>query len=195
MNSDKSAPRPVRLADIAKRAKCSVAAVSHALTGSGAGRIRVRPQRIKEIQKLADQMGYLPNHAARQLAGKGSGIIGVLTEQLLTTTHSRMLAWLQHHAFEHGLHVMLAQTNNEKGKLKRAVDEFTSRGIDGMIYNAYLSDAHWAEAGEILDPVSPLVSVFGRPPIKGGLFVDVDIAEGGALRRETSRRARGEPRS
>lgn len=168
----------VRLSDIAKRAKCSVATVSHALTGSGTGKIRVNPLRIKEIQKLAEEMGYRPNYAARQLAGKKSGIIGFITDVLQTATHTRMSAWLQSHATTKGLKVLIAQTNNDDGKMLEAVNEFTSRGLDGIIYSAYLNDQHWPAACRILKPCPNVVSVFGRPPIPNSHFIDVDVAEG-----------------
>lgn len=171
-------PRRVRLSDIAKRAECSVAAVSHALTGSGGSSIRLSSARTDLIRRLAAEMGYRPNLAAQQLAGKKSGILGFVTDQLLTATHSRMSGWLQSHATEQGLHVLIVQTGNKIDKLREAVQEFSSRGIDGIIYNAYMNDPHWAEASEVLASCPHVVSVFGRPPIRHGQFVDVDVAEG-----------------
>ncbi len=164
--------------DVAKRAKCSQAAVSHALSGAGVGQIRVRPARIAEIRRIAAEMGYQPNQAARQLTGRRSHIIGVVVDTLLTATHARILAWIQHFAHRLGLHVLVTQTDNDSSRVQQAVDEYTGRGVEGLIYVAYLNDVHWSDAADVLATCPNLVSVLGRPLIAGSRYVDVDVADG-----------------
>lgn len=178
MKSKSRSKRLVTMIDVAKRAKCSQPAVSHALTGSGAGRIRVRPEKIAEIRRIASEMGYKPNLTARQLAGKRSHMIGVVTDTLQTVPHARMFAWIQHFAYKFGLHIMVAQTDNQADRIQQAVDEFNGRGVEGVIYIAYLNDSHWSDASEHLAACHNLISVFGRPPIKSGYHIDIDVAEG-----------------
>jgi len=168
----------VRMIDVARRAKCSQAAVSHALSGTGVGQIRLRPERIEEIRRIAQEMGYQPNQAARQLTGKRSHVIGVLVETLLTATHTRIFAWLQHFASQHGLHVLVVQTNNDTQRVEQTLREFQGRGVEGLIYVAYLNDEYWPDAGEILASWPGVVSVLGRPQIENGYYIDVDVADG-----------------
>lgn len=178
MQPDPEARKRVRMVDVAKRAKCSQAAVSHALSGTGIGQIRLSPERIVEIRRIAADMGYQPNHAARQLAGKRSRIIGVVIDILLTATHARILAWIQHLAHQLGLHVLVTQTDNDPSRVQQAIDEYTGRGLEGLIYVAYLNDAHWSDAADVLARCPNLVSVLGRPTIEGGRYIDVDVADG-----------------
>lgn len=173
--------RPVTMIDVAKVAGCSQPAVSHALTGSGSGRIRIRPERVAEIRRIAAEMGYKPNLTARQLAGKRSHVIGVVTNALQTVPHGRMFAWVQHFAYEFGFHVMVAQTENKTDRLQQAVDDFNGRGVEGIIHIAYMNDAYWDQASELLEACSNVVSVFGNPPVKNGYQIDVDVAEGARM--------------
>ena len=171
----------VTMNDIAKKAGCSQPAVSHALTGSGAGRIRMRPDRVAEIRRIAAEMGYKPNLTARQLAGKRSHMIGLVTNTLQTIPHGRMFAWIQHYAQEFGFHVMVAQTNDETDRIQQAVDEFNGRGVEGVIHIAYMNDTHWDKASDMLTACPNIVSVFGQPPVQGGYHIDVDVGEGAKL--------------
>jgi len=178
MPPDPSNNKRVRMVDVAARVRCSQAAVSHALSGTGVGQIRLSPERIAEIRRVAAEMGYQPNYAARQLTGKRSHVIGVVVDVLLTATHARILAWIQHLAYQLGLHVLVMQTANETSRVQQAVDQYTRRGLEGLIYVAYLNDAHWSAAAEVLAACPNLVSVLGRPTIEGSPYIDVDVADG-----------------
>ncbi len=178
MQPDPEAGKRVRMIDVAKRAQCSQAAVSHALSAAGIGQIRLNPERIAEIRRIAAEMGYRPDHAARQLAGKRSHIIGVIIDTLLTTTHARIFGWIQYFAHQLDLHVLVTQTDNDANRVQQAIDEYSSRGLEGSIYVAYLNDAHWSDAAGILATCRNVVSVLGRPAIEGGHYIDVDVADG-----------------
>ena len=62
------------LKDIAKKSGFSVTTVSRALGGFG----DVNEQTRQHIQTIADQLGYQPNHVARQLQGQRTQTIGFI---------------------------------------------------------------------------------------------------------------------
>ncbi len=69
--------KPIRQTDIAREARVSQAAVSMVLGGE-TGASRVSAATRQRIERVAREMGYLPNIVARQLRGSRSGLIGVL---------------------------------------------------------------------------------------------------------------------
>ena len=71
--SKKAMHAPVRQSDIALRAGCSKNTVSLALRGSE----QISPARREQIERLAKTMGYVPDHAARNLRTRKSGMVGV----------------------------------------------------------------------------------------------------------------------
>ncbi|MFP4385076.1 MAG: LacI family DNA-binding transcriptional regulator [Spirochaetia bacterium] len=71
-------PKTATIEDIAKLAGCSKNTVSLALRDSS----RISKTTKKKINKIADQIGYVPNISARNLITKKSGIIGIYTRSL-----------------------------------------------------------------------------------------------------------------
>ena len=65
---------------VAERCGMSVAAVSRALNH----RAGVAPEKAEEIRRMAREMGYCPNEAARTLKTSRSHNIGVLYHNMLT---------------------------------------------------------------------------------------------------------------
>ncbi len=80
-------PRTITLKDVAKKAKCSVNTASLALRNSP----RISNDRRKEIQEIAEILGYIPNHAARNLRSKRTKMIGIYTKQLNDAVRMQMV--------------------------------------------------------------------------------------------------------
>lgn len=86
----------VRLSDVAHAAGVSAMTVSRALRGEQ----RVKPELAQQIQKIAQEMGYVPDPAARALASQRSNQILVLVPllsnalfvDLLEAVHQELLA-------------------------------------------------------------------------------------------------------
>ncbi len=97
---------PLRMVDIAQKAGVSRMAVSAVLMGTGNGRVRVSTETAERIRKIADDLGYRPNRAAQQLAGRGSGIVAVVANDCRNFLTQRALAWLHEAAQQDGLRVM-----------------------------------------------------------------------------------------
>ncbi len=83
----KNITRTVTLREIAEKAKCSVNTASLALRDSP----RISEQKRREIRKIADLLGYIPNHAARNLRAKRTKMIGIYTRPLNDAVRMQMV--------------------------------------------------------------------------------------------------------
>jgi DNA-binding LacI/PurR family transcriptional regulator len=171
-------PGRVKMSDIAQQAKVSRMAVSHVLMGTGKGYIRVSEKTAERIRKIACELGYTPNRAAQQLAGKRSGVLGILANDWMHPTELRVLSWMQQLADQRGFRVLASQTNKSVEPIKRYLADFASRGIDGLIFVAYGNDFLWPLLQGVFHAVPQVVSVLGRPDFGPGYYVDLDYAEG-----------------
>jgi DNA-binding LacI/PurR family transcriptional regulator len=171
-----------RMIDIAHRAKVSRTAVTHVLTGAGAGRIGgVSAAKASEIRRIAAELGYVPNLAAQQLAGKRSGIIGALASTWNMATERRLLGWLQQVANARGFEVLGAQSNNRLEPVERFLENCQSRGVDGLMVMAFANDDLWSQAAPLLSGFSRVVTLVGNPCIAGVPCIESDVAGGTRL--------------
>jgi DNA-binding LacI/PurR family transcriptional regulator len=167
-----------KMSDVAQRAKVSRMAVSHVLMGTGKGYIRVSEKTAERIRRAAEELGYTPNRAAQQLAGKRSGVLGILANDWMHPTELRILSWVQRLVDQRGLRVLAAQANRSVERVKRYVADYAGRGIDGLIFVAFDNDALWPLLRGAFTTVTQVVSVLGRPDFGQGYYVDTDPAEG-----------------
>lgn len=170
-------PHRTRLIDIAQRVGCSHAAVSCVLTGAGEGRIRVGRQKALLIRQVAKELNFHPNHAARQLKGKRSMVLGILSRNWETSFHLRTFYWLQQVSASRGYQILAAQCKSA-AEVAATAEEFLSRGIDGALCFGQDTDAPDGESCEALARFPRLVSLFGRIAVPGSAFVGVCEATG-----------------
>ncbi|WP_160158320.1 LacI family DNA-binding transcriptional regulator [Nocardioides sp. SLBN-35] len=95
------------LADVARAAAVSPTTASHALSGKG----RVDARTRAHVQKIAQELNYVPSRAARSLALGRPDTIGLvlprvaelsLDELLTTDAYGRLAVWASQHALVHG---------------------------------------------------------------------------------------------
>jgi DNA-binding LacI/PurR family transcriptional regulator len=176
MNKD-SAKR-CRMIDIAHLAKVSRTAVTHVLTGAGEGKIGgVSRVKAEEIRRIAAHLGYVPNLAAQQLAGKKSGIIGALASQWWST-ETRFFSVLQKACGGRGLDILAVQADNKIESVEQFVDKWLGRGVEALIVLAFYNDALWKQSANILTRFPHVISVIVDPEIEGSCTVKSDIAGG-----------------
>ncbi|HSJ51183.1 MAG TPA: LacI family DNA-binding transcriptional regulator, partial [Actinomycetota bacterium] len=63
--------KAVGIKDVAREAGVSITTVSHALSGKG----RLPEETRARVQRVAAELGYTPNAAARSLAGGRTGLL------------------------------------------------------------------------------------------------------------------------
>ena len=170
-----SAPR---LADIAKRAQVSIAAVSIALNKGES--TRVSAERRKKILHIAEEMGYVPNELARALAERRTRLLGLVVPLrdpiFFNQFIAQALSGIQSTLMRRGYNLLVFSPSGKPGRITR--DQILeSRFTDGLIFiNTRSCTAQ--DVNDTIDELrraqikfSMINSYYGRAPIN---YVGVD---------------------
>ncbi len=176
--SRKNTKNKVRMVDIAQRAGVSLATVGRVLQGTGRNNIRVGPETAQKVRHLAKELNYIPNLAARQLAGKKSHTLGILLDPRHSPANSIRFSEMGTRARQKGYHLMALHEMPDTHLLEECLGEFKSRGVDGVIC------MHHAYPGQY-DLVPKIITGSGienvifidEPSIQGTTYIGVDFAE------------------
>jgi len=134
-------------------------AASAVLMGTGNGRIRVSEETAEAIRKAAVDLGYRPNIAAQQLAGKKSNVIALVVRETRNFLTQKVTAELQREAEEHGLRLLSVGSYPKLDGLKRVVQDLDAGWVDGVMYLAYENEEQWEEVGELFKSRQNVVTV------------------------------------
>jgi DNA-binding LacI/PurR family transcriptional regulator len=113
---------------VAKRAKVSTATVSRVLNGSE----KVRERTAERVRHAVEQMGYIPNLHARSLSSGKSGLYGLSVSDLTNPFFPDLISSFERLAVEHGIEVIIANTNYDPQRLKNYIARFLARKVDGL---------------------------------------------------------------
>lgn len=148
--------RPVTLHDVARRAGVGKSTVSNVLSCSG----RVSEATRERVRAAMEELGYVPNRAARQLRGGRTGIIGVYVPGVPSTSEFYM-------RFVFGV-MERAAARDRDVTILTASERRSPRALDGVI----VADPHRDDAfvPVLMQGGMPVVC-FERPP--AGMGPDV----------------------
>ena len=143
-----------RLKDIAEIAGVSVMTVSKALRDepdiAQATRMRIR--------SIADQTGYMPNHAARGLRTRSTSQFALIISALTNPLYTRVIMAIEEQAHEMGYEILLAQTLNNPEREERVIRRMLSRQVDGLfIRPVYRPDNTAVIYDELFESNTPTV--------------------------------------
>ncbi|MCL4795525.1 MAG: LacI family transcriptional regulator [Bryobacteraceae bacterium] len=124
--------RPTSIKDIARLANVSHSTVSRALRDSPL----VNHETAAEIRRLADKMGYRLSAAARSLVTQRTDTIGVVVTTIADPFAAGVVEGIEEAANEHGLSVLLANSNADPERELRVVRTLEERRVDGIIVTA-----------------------------------------------------------
>ncbi len=161
--------------DVANRLNLSITTVSRALDGYA----DVAEETRRLVFKTADEMGYVPNQAARQLRRRRSDAIGYILPadkpRFSDPFFAEFIAGLGDEASAHGLDLLVSTAPPGSLIEQRAYERWThGRKVDGLILNRihlydwrvqYLAQAQFpfVTLERSLDPYDyPSVEVDGR---------------------------------
>jgi len=119
----------VSLEDVAARAGVSTASVSRVLNGSSTVGVDLRSRVIR----AADDLGYVPNGAARALSSRRWRAIGAVVPTVENTGFATAVASLQRRLEEQGFTLLLASSEYDPATELRAVRMLLAHGIDGIM--------------------------------------------------------------
>lgn len=172
---DTATPENPRMADIAERAGVSRMAVSAVLMGTGSGRIRVAEETAARIRRIAQEVGYRPNLAARQLAGQRTGLIGLIAYDWGNYLTQRVLSWLHAAADERGLRVVATYAKHSTEPIHRMLRDLRSGWIDGVVYLAHENETQWPEISQLFEGLPNVVAAVGDMQASGVEAVVSDL--------------------
>ncbi len=121
--------RNATLADVAKLAGVSTATVSRALSAPDLVSAELRGR----IQEVIDQLGYVPNPAARALASAATNVIGVLIPSVTNNVFSDVLRGIYSVLRNSSMDVQLANTHYSPLQEEKLLRVFLSQRPAGLI--------------------------------------------------------------
>ena len=126
MTGHSKRPKPITLEDIAKLAGVHSRTVADALKGTG----RVAPSTRENVLRIAQELNYVPNAAARTLATGRTGRIAVLSGPLNTMYYANMVHLLESHLTANGYDTVLLHHRRQVADLENATKASL---VDGVI--------------------------------------------------------------
>jgi LacI family transcriptional regulator len=137
-------PLSVTLREVARAAGVSTASASRALAHSDRVSVELRGR----ILAAAERLGYAPNFAARSLAARRSGLIGVMVNTLAEPHLADTLTALERRLAAAGYGLVIVAPQGASGpSLTRALQQLLGRGAEGLV----LADtAHARELSPVL---------------------------------------------
>lgn len=142
--------RSVSIQDIAQAAGVSHATVSRALRDNPLISAEVR----RNIQRLAQEMGYTPNAVAQSLKDRRSNTIGLVVTSIADPFYGRVVRGVDEVARQAGMDVFLGVSYNEAEQELAVINSFHRRRVDGIITaSSRLTDEHINQLQRIGVPV------------------------------------------
>ena len=120
------------LKDIAQAAGVSTALVSFVLNGK-MKEYRVGEDTAQRILKIAHEMNYQPNLAAKSLRGGKTKTIGLVVSDISNPFFSQLARVLEDEATKRGYTVLFGSSDEDKDKMNRIVSNLINKGVDGLI--------------------------------------------------------------
>ncbi|GLY18931.1 LacI family transcriptional regulator [Kineosporia sp. NBRC 101677] len=175
--------------DVARLAGVSVGTVSHVLNHPEL----VTPETTERVRQAMQELGYVRNEPARQLARRGhSDLIAVVLPTSDDPFLSGVVRGAQQAAARHGLEVMVTSSEHDVEREQRQLDSLEQRRVRGVLLSPAV-DASLQGVRALQQRGTPLVlvgPVFGRHRFcsvsiderSGGRQIGVHLAESGHSR-------------
>ncbi|MBO4365586.1 MAG: LacI family DNA-binding transcriptional regulator [Eggerthellaceae bacterium] len=133
----------ITIGDVAREAGVSLGTVSNAFNHPD----KVRPDTLEVINEAIAKLGYVPNQAARQLAGSESRVLGLVLPRLDHAFSLQIAHGVQTESLEHGYDLLIA-----------------SAGNDDILESQYMRYFLGAHVAGVL--VQPMASTSWDPPVE-----------------------------
>ncbi|MHB8063080.1 MAG: LacI family DNA-binding transcriptional regulator, partial [Ruminiclostridium sp.] len=115
--------------DIARVAGVSKTTVSRIINNKPGVKEDTRIKVMDTIEKL----NYIPNQAARSLASKKSGVIGVIYNKINVSVYLKLANLLEEYAARYNYNIVFCSSNDDYNSKERYVQYFTGGAADGLI--------------------------------------------------------------
>lgn len=128
-----------KMVDIARMAGVSLATVGRVIHQNG----YVAEDKRKEIERIIEETGYVPNKIAQGLKSSRSKLIGHMTLFNPNMLYEQISASINKSAYNKGYHVLTLTSHRDHDEEKQQVEELMGRQVDGVIItsNPYISES------------------------------------------------------
>ncbi|TVS26416.1 LacI family transcriptional regulator [Corynebacterium sanguinis] len=154
-------PYRVTMDDVARVAGVSRATVSRVMTGNSS----VSAETIEVVNRAIEELGYVPNPAARSLAGRRneSPTVGLLLRDPMNSVYGYLFVEMQRQADEHGFSIVASAPTVRGSNVDEmaALNRLVQLGVDGVFLAT--GSIKPSDVETLLDKV-PMISV-GRPEL------------------------------
>ncbi|GMA67298.1 hypothetical protein GCM10025884_09250 [Leuconostoc gelidum subsp. gelidum] len=134
--------RKTSIKDVAKKADVSIAAVSQILNNKGQ---RFSKHTIEKVLQARDDLGYVPNSAARNLKGTSNRLIGIIVPSFRMPFFADIIQSMQDNAPADVNLVFLGSTDDN---LQSTIYSLVERGAQALIFGKPIPNR--AEVNEFL---------------------------------------------
>lgn len=121
----------VTLKDVAERAGVHVSTVSRALDPDRGA--LVNDQTRTRVRAAAEQLGYQGNAVASGLRRGRTQTLGVVVPDLGNPFYAPFMRGVENHLEGRGLMALMAETQDDHGRLSRVLDHLLARRVDAVI--------------------------------------------------------------
>lgn len=118
------------IADIAKISGVSKATVSRVINNKTEG---VGIETKERILKTIEELGYRPSMHARNVAGKGSKMVGVIVPDITNPFFPQLVRGIDDYLSELGYTIFLCNSDNDPIKEENYLLSFVDKRVDGII--------------------------------------------------------------
>lgn len=159
------------LKDIAKLAGVNKSTVSRALDGIGG----VGEEKRKEILKIADELGYIPDESAKVLAGKNARTIGIILPELDCNYYASVVGTIEMKLKERGYSLIIGQTGFRYEDELHYLKLFIRKKVDGILFDLYNTDIFQEQFEEIKKSINvPIVFIENSLSLPEYGAIDID---------------------
>jgi LacI family transcriptional regulator len=120
---------PVSVKQVAERAGVSVGTVSNVLNRPDS----VKPATVERVNQVIDELGYVPNAAARQLRAGQSTSIALVVLDVANPFFTDVARGVESRAWESGLSVLLANSDESAERESLYLDLFERQRVAGVL--------------------------------------------------------------
>ncbi len=166
----------VTLSDIARQLNVSKVTVSKALRGHP----DISRETTSLVKKVAEELGYTPNFAARNLSSRKSNTIGVVVPKIAHFFFSSVIEAIYDEAFNNNYDIALTVSQENAEREKKHVETLMAMRVDGLIVSITQETRDGAIFEKVLSRNIPLVFMDRVLPVDGTSQVTVDDKGGAA---------------
>jgi len=153
---DSSYPR-VTITDIANKANVSITTVSRVLNGSPAVSKKTR----KKVEKIIEEMGYIPNALARGLVNNSSNTIGLIVSDITNSFFADVIQGIENVLSSYGISVFLCNTGYSREKEDMYILQMLEKRADGLIiFSTYANHEDTVKKAKDIIPIVTVQSSF-----------------------------------